>query len=63
MRHDMTAYFDAVLDQQMRPLCNGSPEEVLEWLDRHRNIEDELQVCVGRTMKLITVEEYLQQFG
>ena len=61
----MTTYFDAVLDGDMRPLVNGSPEEVLLWLDRRPLIQerDDLQVCVGRTMQLMTVEEYLQQFG
>ena len=65
MRHDMTTYFDAVLDGDMSPLVNGSPEEVLLWLDRRPLIQerDDLQVCVGRTMQLMTVEEYLQQFG
>lgn len=63
MIHDMTTYFDAVLDENMTPLCNGTPEEVLEWLDQRKGIEDEVCVCVGRTMKIITVKEYLEQFG
>jgi hypothetical protein len=49
----------------MRTLVNGSPEDVLEWLDRRPSTQerDDLQVCVGRTMQLMTVEDYLQQFG
>lgn len=56
-------YFDAVLDDDMNPLVNGTQEEVLEWLDKRRGIEDEVQVCIGKTMQLVTVEEYLEQFG
>lgn len=63
MRHDMTTYFDAVLDERMNPLVNGRPEEVLEWLDQRRGIEGEIRVCIGKTMQIVSVEEYLQEFG
>lgn len=63
MRHDMTTYFDAVLDEDLKPLCNGTPEEVLAWLESRQEYYDELQVCIGRTMQFVTVEEYLKQFG
>ncbi|QJD49807.1 hypothetical protein SEA_CLUBPENGUIN_83 [Streptomyces phage ClubPenguin] len=63
MRHDMTAYFDAVLDERMRPLCNGTQEEVLAWLESRPQFEDDVVVCIGKTMQMVTVEEYLEQFG
>lgn len=59
----MTTYFDAVLDERMNPLVNGRPEEVLEWLDQRRGIEGEIRVCIGKTMQIVSVEEYLQEFG
>lgn len=59
----MTTYFDAVLDEKMNPLVNGTPEEVLEWLDKRRGIEDDVHICVGRTMTFMTVAEYLEEFG
>lgn len=59
----MTTYFDAVLDERMQPLVNGTPEEVLAWLESRPQFEDQVQVCIGKTMQLVTVEEYLQQFG
>jgi len=63
MRHDMTTYFDAVLDDDMKPLCNGSQEEVLAWLEERTQFHSQLQVCIGRTMRFVSVEEYLRQFG
>jgi hypothetical protein len=68
----MTTYFDAVLDEHMKPLCNGTQEEVLAWLEERRNdwrkgdqsIEDkQVRVCIGKTMQLVTVGEYIDQFG
>lgn len=63
MKHDMTTYFDAVLDNNMKPLCNGTPEEVLAWLEARSEYHGELQVCIGMSMRFVTVEEYLQMFG
>lgn len=59
----MDTYFDAVLDDRMNPLINGRPEEVLEWLESRPSLEDRVQVCIGKTMQMVTVEEYLEQFG
>lgn len=63
MRHDMTTYFDAVLDGSKKPLCNGSQEKVLEWLESRPSVQSEIKVCIGRTMEIVSVEEYLEQFG
>lgn len=63
MKHDMSVYFDAVLDVNMTPLCNGTPEEVLAWLDERPQFHDQVQVCIGKTMEFMTVEDYLEQFG
>ena len=56
-------YFDAVLDERMHPLCNGTPEEVLAWLEARREYDDDICVCIGKTMKIVSVEEYLADFG
>lgn len=52
-------YFDAVLDGYNRPLFNGTPEECMYWLQERPSIHDKLTVCVGLTMKMLTVAEYL----
>lgn len=59
----MTTCFDAVLDDRKKPLYNGTPEEVLMWLESQPSIQNEVMVCIGRTMRFVTVEEYLQEFG
>lgn len=67
----MSAYFDTVLDERMNPLYKGSPEEVLGWLEERRNdwreseppIDGKVWVCISKTMQMVTVEEYLRQFG
>lgn len=63
MIHDMTTYFDAVLDDRMMPLVNGTQEEVLAWLEARPQFESQIQVCIGKTMQLVTVQEYLEMFG
>lgn len=63
MKHEMSVYFDAVLDVNMTPLCNGTQEEVLAWLDERPQFHDQVQVCIGKTMEFMTVEDYLEQFG
>lgn len=55
-------YFDAVLDDRMTPLFNGTPEETKAWLERWnppQDIKDTLQVCRGKTLHMLTVDEYL----
>lgn len=51
-------YFDAVLDSQMEPLFNGTPQQVKNWLKK-AELDDSMQVCVGKTLQIITVNEYL----
>jgi hypothetical protein len=57
----MTMYFDAVLDDRMNPLYNGTTEEVLAWLETEKPMT--VSVCIGKTMQLVTVEKYVEQFG
>jgi len=59
----MTSYFDAVVDANMNPLCNGTQEEVLAWLEDRREFDDEVRIFIGRSMKFVTVKEYLEEFG
>lgn len=52
-------YFDAVLDKNMQPIFNGTPQETREWLQL--NISDNRidSICIGKTMQLVTIKEYL----
>jgi len=51
-------YFDAVLTKNMVPLFNGTPKETKKWLEDNETNETDM-VCVGKTMKLVSVPEYL----
>ena len=51
-------YFDAVLNDDMEPVFDGTPEEVKAWLEANET-EFSTQVCIGSTMKLVSVPEYL----
>ena len=54
-------YFDAVLDFNMKPLFNGTPEETKEWLKKQTpEFQDTVRVCVGYSMQMVTVSEYLK---
>jgi hypothetical protein len=60
-------YLDAVLDMTtMEPLFNSTPENVAEWLVAHAEdwkSQQNIEVCVGRTMQMKTIDEYLRAFG
>ena len=52
-------YFDAVLDENLEPIFNGTPEEVKTWLRAHREeISPRSQVCVGESLLLVSLEVY-----
>jgi hypothetical protein len=52
-------YFDAVIDSEMTPVFNGTPQEVRAWLD---TAPDTLKynVCIGADLRIVSVEEYLK---
>lgn len=56
-------FFDAVLDKDAMPIISGTPEEVKEWLrdEYHRSYAEEhgAQVCLGQTLKMTSIEKYL----
>lgn len=55
-------YFDAVLNLKMMPLFNGTPVEVKQWLENTTaDLYKLFQVCIGETMQLMTVSEYLSR--
>lgn len=59
-------YFDAVLDMDdgMKPLFNGTPEDTVAWLKEQKFPDDLLiKVCLGRTMSLMTIFEYLYMYS
>lgn len=56
-------YFDAVLDKDLKPMFNGTPEATRQWIEDQK-IQDlafvnDLQVCDGRNMRMYSVREYL----
>lgn len=53
-------YFDAVLDKDMAPLFNGTPEETKKWLETNET-DNSVRVCIGTSMALVTVPEYLRR--
>jgi hypothetical protein len=42
----------------MRPIFNGTPEDTKEWLESN-SVDETHWVCVGKTMALVRVSEYL----
>jgi hypothetical protein len=53
-------YFDAVLDYDMQPIFNGTPEKTREFLETKVLSLDHM-VCVGKTMELLTIPQYLER--
>lgn len=53
-------FFDAVVNDRMVPLFNGTPREVRVWLARLEDgAEKGLRVCVGSDLRVVSVQEYL----
>lgn len=57
-------YFDAVLNTDMLPIYNGTPEQTKKWLEENP-VEDEhaYQVCIGKTLQLVSVWEYKNMYS
>lgn len=53
-------YFDAVLDKNMQPIFNGTPEEVAKWLRRNQDDSTIDKVCAGQSMRLVEPKDYLR---
>lgn len=58
-------YFDAVLDENMRPVFNGTPTEVLNWLNENAYAQQrsDWRVCRGKDLKLINTWEYVHMYS
>jgi len=57
----MGEYFDAVLNDRMLPLFNGTPAETESWLNKRPLWSMKTyQVCVGRTLAVMSIEAYLE---
>jgi hypothetical protein len=56
-------YFDAVVDVMMMPVYNGTRAEVLEWLKTNEDVIDVLDVCIGKTLEVVSASEYVNRFG
>lgn len=54
-------FFDAVIDRDMQPLYNDTPEKVEEWLLLHGEQWKNFRVVAGKTMKILSVEEYIAE--
>ena len=53
-------YFDAVVTESMEVLFNGTPEETVEWL-RENPTDEKTRVVPGKTLRVLTVSEYLEK--
>lgn len=53
-------YYDAVLDENMIPLFNGTPDETKTWLEKNKT-DSSVRVCIGKSMTLVTVPEYMRR--
>lgn len=51
-------FFDAVLDDAMMPVFNGTPEETLDWLKANPDAQS-LRVCPGQSLRVIPAKEYM----
>jgi hypothetical protein len=52
-------YFDAVLDNDMKPLFNDTPEKTRAWLEERPELHNKVSVCTGESLHLISVDGYL----
>jgi hypothetical protein len=52
-------FFDAVLDKDMMPVFNDTPEKTKKFLETELLSLDH-SVCVGKTMRLLTIPQYLE---
>lgn len=53
-------YFDAVLDENMQVLFNGTPQDTKEWLEKSKT-DSSVRVCIGESMVLVTIPEYMRR--
>ena len=56
-------YLDAVVDVMLDSIFNGTQEEVLSWLEQHMIFAPVVQVCVGRTLEILSVDEYIKRYS
>lgn len=52
-------YFDAVLDENMGVVFNGTPEQTQEWLKANAWAWD-LSVCDGVSLRMISARDYVR---
>ncbi|AXQ61309.1 hypothetical protein SEA_LIBERTYBELL_68 [Streptomyces phage LibertyBell] len=56
-------YFDAVLDGNMQPVYNGTPEQTYKWLSGSvEHFTNTYQVCRGKDMRLFEIADYLKEY-
>lgn len=58
--------FDCVLDSQMHPVYNGTPEQVRKWVELNLYwLKDAptFTVCPGATMRIVDIQKYLEGFS
>lgn len=57
-------FFDAVLNDRLYPIFNGTAEETLAWVKKNaeeyeKEHDHEARVCIGTTMQTVTATKYL----
>ena len=59
-------YFDAVLDENMVPVFNGTTDETVDWLVSHEHEDavrnNDYEVIHGETMRTFSPEAYLARY-
>lgn len=52
--------FDAVLNENLYPIFNGTPEETKAWLEARPDEHKDFQVSAGHNFAIVSVEQYLE---
>lgn len=54
-------YLDAVLDENLEVLFNGTPAETRKWISSNDNLYDTARVVRGYDLQQFSLEEYMEQ--
>ena len=55
-------YFDAIIrTSNSRVVFNGTPEQVKAFLLQNRGIHKDVEVCMGSTLRYVSVRDYLKR--
>ena len=52
---------DVVLDSERVPVFSGTPEQTSVWIKTNQHVEEVTSVCLGESMDVISVSDYLSR--